>query len=92
MIETIIPIDKNKKCFLVITNDGHFGNGKTVNEAAANAQKAGARKTSIASISHVYGANTASYDGMYITYDASNVETLYIGSGFKLGSLLTIKS
>ena len=58
----------DKVTFFVITSGGFFGKGPSVDEAVAQAKKAGARNTERCSLNIVVGAEPkdVTFDGFYI--------------------------
>jgi hypothetical protein len=75
-------------CFLVISHDGYWGRGKTVEEAASVCAREGASRTHPASVLLIVGDETAEVnEGGYVVRDAGSYNITVIGR-IKLGALL----
>lgn len=76
-----------KKTYIIVTNCGHWGRGKTLHLAAINCHKAGARKTTLGNVRLVIGDDGAIFDGFYINRDSSS-QLIAIADNIKLGAIL----
>ncbi len=74
--------------FLVLSHDGHWGRGDTVEEAARNCVKAGAHRSGSASVLLVLGDETAEVnEAGYIIHDPGS-HSIKVLERIKLSSLI----
>lgn len=85
------PVKPGPMARVVITNDGHWGRGKTLGEAAAAALKAGARRTAVAFVAIVLNDDKPEVnDGGSIVANSDSF-ILNVGNVGKLGGILRIQ-
>ena len=74
-------------CFLVISHDGHWGRSDTIKKAARVCIKAGAQRSTLASVLIVLGDETAEVNGAGYSIRDAGSQSVKLFERIKLSSL-----